>query len=164
MAQTGAQRLDPYKNFKFRLRDGNNVYFGSKLTGLISSSDVAEYRQGGDPSGAHKLPGRSKYEDITLTRGVTSDQSFSNWASQVMSYGSSLGSEVSLANFRKDIYLEFQNEAGQPVVSYQFGPAGITEFPAQGCGRVVVHPPHKHESIQEQLAAIFESSLRRLRP
>jgi hypothetical protein len=49
-----AQRLDPYKNFKFRLWDGDRTYFGNKLTGLFPPPDVIEYREGSDSSGPHK--------------------------------------------------------------------------------------------------------------
>jgi len=164
---SAAQRFDPYKNYKFRLLDGDNVYFGSKATGLVSSAGIVEYRPGDNsyPS-PRKLPGRNKYEGITLQRGVTTDQSFSNWASGVMSYGSSLGSEVPPKSYRKSIYLEFQNEAGQPVVSYRFSGNAIAEYPAQGRDGVVVHPFHgrDQDSIQKQLATIFENSLRKLRP
>src|SRR5262252_9166647 len=65
-------RLDPYKNFKFRLKwDGKYVYGGSKVTGLKRTTEVVEHRNGGDPSTSHKSPGRTKYEAITLERGLT---------------------------------------------------------------------------------------------
>ena len=161
-----ATRLDPYKNFKFRLWDGTRMYSGSKLTGLVPKPEVVKYREGGDPSTAHKSPGRNKYEGITLNRGVTHDPSFSTWASQVWNFGSALGSEVSLTNFRKDIYLEFYNEAGQNVVAYRINGLSVSETPALPPAGVHHHflHPNGPESIQEQLAAIFEASLRRLRP
>ena len=71
------KRLDPYKNFKFRLKwDGKYVYGGSKLTGLKRTTEVVEHRNGGDPSTSHKSPGRTKYEAITLERGLTQDMAF----------------------------------------------------------------------------------------
>ena len=132
MAQfaVNATRLDPYKNFKFRLWDGTRMYSGSKLTGLVPNPEVVKHRSGGDPSTAHKSPGRNKYEGITLDRGVTQDPSFSTWASQVWNFGSSLGSEVSVANFRKDIYLEFYNEAGQLVIAYKIFRCWVSEYQA----------------------------------
>ncbi len=107
-------RLDPYKNFKFRLKwDGKYVAGISKAGALKRSTEVVEHRAGGDPSTSHKSPGRNKYEAITLERGLTQDLAFHDWAGSVWNFGSALGSEVSLASFRKDIYLEFYNEAGQ---------------------------------------------------
>jgi len=160
------QRLDPYKNFTLRLRDGNRTYFGSKRTGLIPPPEVVKHRAGGDPSTAYKSPTGNKYDAITLKRGVSPDPSFSNWASKVWNFGSGLGSEVSLANFRKDIYLEFYNEAGQKVVAYRLNGYNVSETLALPPGGVFQHflHPHGPESIHEQLAVIFENSLRRLKP
>jgi phage tail-like protein len=126
-----AQRLDPYKNYKFRLKwDGQYVFGGSELTGLNNSTEEVEHSASGDPSSAHKFPGRSKYEVITLERGLTQDQAFHDWAGLVWRYGSALGSEVSLANFRKNIYLEFYDEAGQLVIAYKLYRCWASEYQA----------------------------------
>ncbi len=79
----GATRLDPYKNYKLRLWDGNRVYFGGKFTGLIPPVDVVQRRAGGGSPTPYKLPERSKYDLITLNMGVTENVSFSDWAGQV---------------------------------------------------------------------------------
>src|SRR3712207_8781649 len=75
------QRFDPYKNFKFRVRwDGRFVAGVSKVSALKRSTEVVEHREGGDPSTSRKSPGRTKYEAITLERGVTHDLEFERWA------------------------------------------------------------------------------------
>ena len=133
MAQftVNAQRVDPYKNFKFRVKwDGKYVAGVSKVSALKRSTEVIEHREGGDPSTSHKSPGRTKYEAITLERGLTQDMAFHDWAGLVWNFGSSLGSEVSLANFRKDIYLEFYNEAGQLVLGYKIFRCWVSEYQA----------------------------------
>ena len=97
MAQfaVNAQRFDPYKNFKFRVKwDGKYVAGISKCGSLKRSTEVVEHRQGGDPSSSRKSPGRTKYEAITLERGVTHDQEFERWANKVWNFGSGLGAEV----------------------------------------------------------------------
>jgi phage tail-like protein len=66
-----------------------------------------------------QIAGRTQYEPITLERGVTEDAEFEQWANKVWKLGAALGSEVSLADFRKDIILEFYNEAGQVVLAYK---------------------------------------------
>lgn len=125
------KRRDPYKNFKFRLKwDGKFVYGCSKCTGLKRMTEVVEHRSGGDPSTSNKSPGRTKYEAITLERGLTQDRAFHDWAGLVWNFGSALGSEVSLANFRKDIYLEFYNEAGQLVMAYRIYRCWVSEYQA----------------------------------
>jgi phage tail-like protein len=125
-------RVDPYKNFKFRVKwDGRFVAGISKVGGLKRSTELVEHRDGGDPSSSHKSPGRNKYEAITLERGVTHDKDFEQWANKVWNYGSGLGSEVSLKDFRKDIIIEVYNEAGQVVLAYKVYRCWVSEFQAQ---------------------------------
>src|SRR5690606_32867644 len=113
MAVHRAERFDPYKNFKFLVKwDGQTVAGVSKVSGLKRTTEVVEHRVGGDPSTVRKSPGQTKYEPITLEHGITHDVAFEQWANKVWNYGSGVGSEVSLANFRKDITIELLNEAG----------------------------------------------------
>lgn len=112
-------RLDPYKNFKFRVKwDGRYVAGINKVGGLKRSTDVVEYREGGDPSTVRKSPGQTKYDPITLERGVTHDVEFEQWANKIWNFGAGLGAEVSLKDFRKDLTIEFYNEAGQLALAY----------------------------------------------
>jgi phage tail-like protein len=112
------QRVDPYKAFKFRLRWDNEVVAGvSKVSALKRTTQVVEHREGGDHSTSHKSPGLTKYEPITLERGLTQDPAFEAWAEKVN--GLSAGGQLSLADFRKDVQLELLNEAGQVVKVYR---------------------------------------------
>jgi phage tail-like protein len=133
MAQFTAnpQRFDPYKNFKFRLKwDGRYVAGVSKASALKRTTEVVKHREGGDPSSSRKSPGRTEYEAVTLERGVTHDIAFEQWANKVWNYGSALGTEVSLADFRKDIILELYNEAGQLALSWKIFRCWVSEFQA----------------------------------
>jgi phage tail-like protein len=113
-------RQDPYKNFKFRVKwDGTYIPAISRVTGLIRTTEVVEHREGGDPSTSRKSTGLTQFEPITLERGLTNDTAFEDWANLVWQLGAGLGSEVSLADFRKDIYIELYNEAGQLVRAYK---------------------------------------------
>jgi phage tail-like protein len=125
------QRFDPYKNFKFRVKwDGRYVAGISKVSALKRSTDVVEHREGGDPSTGRKSPGRTKFDPVTLERGVTHDLEFERWANKVWNFGAGLGSEVSLADFRKDIIIEFYNEAGQLAIAYKVFRCWASEFHA----------------------------------
>jgi phage tail-like protein len=126
-----AQRFDPYKNFKFRVKwDGRYVAGVSKVSALKHITEVVEHREGGDPSTARKSPGRRKYEAITLERGVTHDTEFEKWANKVWNFGSGLGAEASLADFRKDLIVEMYNEAGQLAIAYRVFRCWVSEFQA----------------------------------
>jgi phage tail-like protein len=133
MAQfsVNAQRFDPYKNFKFRVKwDGRYVAGISKVGALKRSTELVEHREGGDPSTSRKSPGRTKFEAITLERGVTHDVEFEQWANKVWNFGSGLGAETSLRDFRKDIIIEVYNEAGQLALAYKVFRCWVSEYQA----------------------------------
>ena len=124
-------RFDPYKNFKFRVKwDGRYVAGISKVSALKRSTEPVTHREGGDPSTDRKSPGRTKFEPITLERGVTHDLEFEKWANKVWNFGAGLGAEVSLKDFRKDILLEVYNEAGQLVLTYKIYRCWVSEYQA----------------------------------
>jgi phage tail-like protein len=131
MAQfsVNAQRFDPYKNFKFRVKwDGKYVAGVSKCSALKRTTEVVKHREGGDPSSSRKSPGRTEYEAITLERGITHDKEFEQWANKVWNFGSGLGAEVSLKDFRKDLIVEVYNEAGQLAIAYNVFRCWVSEF------------------------------------
>jgi phage tail-like protein len=130
-----AKRVDPYKNFKFRVKWDNAYVAGiSKVSPLKRTTEVVKHRDGGDPSTSHKSPGRNEYEAITLERGVTHDLAFQQWANKVWDYqnaqAQNADQEVSLADFRKDMIIDVFNEAGQKVISYHIYRCWVSEYQA----------------------------------
>jgi phage tail-like protein len=126
-----ANRFDPYKNFKFRVKwDGRYVAGVSKISALKRTTQVVEHREGGDPNTVRRSPGQTKYESITLERGISHDPEFERWANKVWNYGSGLGSEVSLKDFRKDLIIEVYNEAGQLALAYKVYRCWVSEYQA----------------------------------
>jgi phage tail-like protein len=125
------QRFDPYKGFKFRVKwDGRYVAGVCKVGALKRTTDLVEHREGGDPSTTRKSPGRTKFEAITLERGVTHDTEFEKWANKVWNFGSGLGAEVSLKDFRKDVIIEVYNESGQLALAYKVFRCWVSEYQA----------------------------------
>ncbi len=124
-------RFDPYKNFKFRLKwDGKYVAGVSKMSGLKRTTEVVIHREGGDPSTSRKAPGLTQFEPIVLERGLTHDTSFEAWANKVWQFGAGAGTEAGLKDFRKDIVIEFYNEAGQLALAYQVFRCWVSEYQA----------------------------------
>lgn len=131
---TNADRYDPYKTYKFRLKLPSGEYIAgiSKCSALKRTTEVVKHREGGDPSTSRKSPGQSEFEGITLERGVTHDLQFQKWANKVWNFGAGLGAEVSLKDFRKDLVLEIYNESGQTSLAYKLfrcWPSEFTAFP-----------------------------------
>jgi phage tail-like protein len=129
MAQftVNATRFDPYKSFMFRVKwDGQYVAGLSKMGALKRSTDPVIHREGGDPTTERKSPGKSKYDAVTLERGVTHDPAFEQWANLVHS----LKDPISLKNFRKDVIVDVFNEADQKVLSYHLFRCWVSEYQA----------------------------------
>jgi phage tail-like protein len=132
-----ATRLDPYKNFKFRVKwDGQYVAGVSKVSVLKRTTEVVRHRDGGDFSSSRKSPGRTEFDPITLEYGMSQSTKFEEWANKVWSYRNAQAgadvrtAEVSLKDFRKDIIIDVFNEAGQKVVSYQVFRCWPSEYQA----------------------------------
>ncbi len=122
-----ATRFDPYKLFNFRVRwDGLYVAGVSKVSALTRTTEPVVHRDGADPSHERKSPGITKFEAVTLERGVTHDPAFEAWANMVHS----LASPISLRNFRKDVMIDVFNEAGQLALTYQLLRCWPSEFHA----------------------------------
>jgi phage tail-like protein len=151
------QRFDPYKNFKFRVKwDGQFVAGISKVSALKRTTEVVEHREGGDPSMWRKSPGVTRFDPITLERGVTHDPAFEQWANKVWN----LGSEVSLKDFRKDITIDMYNEAGQLVISYKVFCCWVSEYQAlpdldaNATAVAIQHIKLEHEGWERDTAVV----------
>jgi phage tail-like protein len=124
-----SKRYDPYRNFKFRIKIGTEYVAGlCKCSALKKTTEMVEWREGGDPSSTHKLPGKTKYDPITLTVGVSHDTTFEDWANLVNNFKGDAA--MSLKNFRKDITIEVYNEANQKVLAYNVFNCWVSEYQA----------------------------------
>lgn len=122
-------RIDPYKNFKFRVVwDGQPVAGISKVSGLKRTTEVVSHRDGGDLSTKRQSPGVSTFEPITLERGITHDTAFEAWATLV--YTPQGDAAVSLRNFRKDLTIELFNLQGVKVRAWRVFRCWVSEFTA----------------------------------
>ena len=124
-----AQRFDPYKNFKFRVKwDGKYVAGVSKVGALKRTTEVVSHREGNDVSTPRHSPGRTSFEAIQLERGVSFDPEFQAWANLV--YSTEGDGAVSLRNFRKDITINMLNLQGVVVKSYRVFRCWPSEYTA----------------------------------
>jgi phage tail-like protein len=124
-------RRDPYKQFKFRVKwDGHYVAGVDHVSALRRATEVVVHREGGDPSEQRRSPGLTNYEPIVLSRGRTNDTAFEAWANKVWNLRASLGSEVSLKDFRKDVVIDLYNEAGQLALAWKLYRCWPSEYMA----------------------------------
>ena len=127
--EVNTHRIDPYKNFKFTVVWDKVVVAGvSKVSALKRTTEVVSHRHGGDLSTPRHQPGASKFEPITLERGVTFAREFQDWARLVYSPEGDGG--VSLKNFRKDIIINLNNLQGTTVRAYRVFRCWVSEYVA----------------------------------
>ncbi len=122
-------RLDPYRTFRFKVKWDNLYVAGlSKMSALKRSTEMVEWREAGENIISRKLPGKSKFEGVTLEAGVTYDTAFQDWAELVNDFKSH--SLVNLEEFRKNITIDVFNESGIKVISYNLFRCWPSEYQA----------------------------------
>jgi phage tail-like protein len=133
MARTAIQ--DPLKDFRFRLDVPGFNYAGfSKVSGLKSTTDVADYRESGTNETPQKSPGMTQASPITLERGIIINgnqggiNDFGAWHRQV----SSMTTQGTALNFRKECTLTVYNALNQPARKFLIRNAWPSEYEATG--------------------------------
>ncbi len=126
-----ARRVDPYKDYRFRVKwDGRYVAGFSKVSALKRTTEVVKHREGGNPGHCHKSSGRSGFEAITLKRGITHDTGFGEWASKAWNATPDQEGKASLKDFRKDLVIECYDEVGQLAMTYKVSRSWVSEYTA----------------------------------
>jgi phage tail-like protein len=112
-------RRDPLRNFRFRLEIGgiNEAHF-SEVTGFDITTDAIDYREGDDPTHVRKLPGLTKYGNVTLKRGITDSMDLYNWYKDV----------VAGKIKRATVAIVVQNEAGQDAARFEIAEAWPSKY------------------------------------
>ncbi len=129
MFNVNAHRIDPYKNFRFRVTwDGRTVAALSKMSAVKKTTEAVEWRAAADAGVVRKLPGRTKFEPITFEAGLTHDRQFLEWANQVNNPAGEAAN--SLLNYRKSVRVEVLNMQGTPAMAFNLLRAWASEFQA----------------------------------
>jgi len=80
-----AARVDPFRNFNFLVEIHGITQAGfTDCSGFSASNDPIEYREGGHVTSPRKLPGMTKYSNITLKWGLTDSRELYDWFRDVV--------------------------------------------------------------------------------
>jgi phage tail-like protein len=122
-------RFDPYRTFRFKVKWDDQYVAGlTKMGALKRTTEMVEFYEAGENITSRKLPGKTKYEPVTLEAGVTYDTAFADWANLVNDFASH--SVTSLGEFRKNVTVDVFNEAGVLALSYNLYRAWVSEYQA----------------------------------
>lgn len=103
-------RIDPYRNFRFRVEvEGLEQAGFSEVSGFEATFDVVEYREGNEVITPRKLPGLIKYGNITLKWGTTESMELYEWLQEC--------AEGTIE--RKTITIIALDEEGEDVATWQ---------------------------------------------
>ena len=118
-----ARRLDPYGNFKFRIRlDGRIVAGVSNVSALNWSAKDAQHRQDDDDYVGGTSSIYATNPAITLERGVTLDLEFEQWVGRLFAPGDGI------MDVRRDLIVEVYDEAGQLALAYEIRGCWVSEY------------------------------------
>ena len=110
---------DPYGNYNFLVEiDGIARAAFQEVSGFDSTIDVIEHREGGENTTLCKLPGMTKYSNISLKWGITDDMDLYTWHRQAV-----------LGNLeRKNGSIVLLGRDGQEVARWNFVRAWPTKY------------------------------------
>jgi phage tail-like protein len=78
-------RPDPFTNFNFLVEIYGIAQMSfMECSGLESTTEVIETREGGDNTTVRKRPGKTSYSDITLKWGLTSSVEMHEWRQRII--------------------------------------------------------------------------------
>ncbi|KST68640.1 phage tail protein [Mastigocoleus testarum] len=76
---------DPYLGYNFFVEWDGIIYAGfQECSGLDTTQDAKEYREGTDPPTVRKIPGLVSYSNISLKRGITNNDELWRWRKKIM--------------------------------------------------------------------------------
>ncbi|NHI03568.1 hypothetical protein DYY67_1363 [Candidatus Nitrosotalea sp. TS] len=123
-------RVDPLRTFRFKIYfgDATPVALVSKMSALKMSTEVVNWREGGDTNIQRNLPGKSKYEPVTFEQGLVVDNTaFDEWMETLNKLGTdNIGTE----SFRKDLKVEVEDIDGATSLTYELYSCWPTEYQA----------------------------------
>jgi len=107
---------DPYRNFKFEVEINGFTRAGfSVVSGLSETTEDITYREGGENETPHHLPGQTTYGDVTLSRGVSTDDDFVNWREDIFNLDFTKGQQGDNETFRKEVVIKLKDKSGAYV-------------------------------------------------
>ena len=128
---------DIYRGYKFTvsITKGGDVLKRTafqKVSGLKTSVEVVDYREGNMPDRMQKIPGMMSYDTVTLERGLSNDSDFKTWMEKVCKVSTASAGPnppaAGDADYAKQVIITLYNKQGQAVKEYKLLDAFPSEY------------------------------------
>jgi phage tail-like protein len=117
------ERKDPYKNFRFLVEIDGIVQAGFSEAAIPDSTqEPIEYREGNETTTVRKLPGLTKYGNLTLKWGITDSLDLYNWRKQV--------EQGKTKDARRNLAVILMDEEGNSAARWEFREAWPSKYDA----------------------------------
>jgi phage tail-like protein len=118
-------RQDPLRNVRFRLEiDGLQVAGFSEVAIGATTTEAIDYREGNEPLRVRKLPGITKYGNVSLKRGVTDTRELFDWHHQIV--------QGQINSSRRNVVIVVLGEAGDDRARFVVSNAWPTKYDPSG--------------------------------
>lgn len=116
-------RNDPFRGARYAVELGSIKQAGfSEATIPDSTQDPIEYREGNEPNTVRKIPGLTKYGNITLKWGITTSTDIYEWRKKV--------EDGKIKDARQNIAISLQDDEGNEAARWEFSNAWPTKYDA----------------------------------
>lgn len=109
---------DPYRNFRYKVEINGQEYGFSEVSGFDATIDAIDYREGNHPTHVRKLPGLTKYGNVTLKWGVTDTMDLYQW------HLNAVNGNIE----RRTVAIQLLDEAGDPKARWEIAEAWPTKY------------------------------------
>lgn len=113
--------ITPGSIFVVKVPDIDTIGMFTRCSGLELQVEVLEYAEGGNNEFVHQLPGRLRYPNLVLARGLTNEDAVFKWFSATRTKAS-----------LKEVTITFQSHTQQTIRTFTFADA----FPVRWTGPV----------------------------
>ncbi|MGE5294371.1 MAG: phage tail protein [Solirubrobacterales bacterium] len=143
-----AKSVEPLMGAFFQVEVGGKpIGTFSTCSGIGSVNEVVEHKAATDKGKemVQKVPGRLKWSDVTLARGLTTDMSLTEWRQQVI--------DGRMAEARKPCVITVLDRSGQPTATWELS----NTWPSS----LIVNQESAGNPLIEQMVLTCESVVRR---
>ncbi len=143
-----AKSVEPLTGAFFQVEVGGKLIGTfNACSGIGSANEVIEHKASTDKGkeAIQKIPGRLKWSDVTLARGLTNDLSLTEWRQQVI--------DGRVAEARKPCVITVLDRSGQPTAVWELSNA----WPSS----LIINQENAGDPLIEEMAVTCESAVRR---